>query len=127
MRARFGSPARLLAWHLTSGRASFGGLKAIDYDKVGGGRDVFARDVGNAVFALTTLCLAAVESPARQEILRLRYAEGLSDLRIAERQHTSETTVRRERSRGLRAIEEKARALAREAIRLTGETLLEEG
>lgn len=122
-RARFGSVVGLVRWHLS---ASLGGLRAIRYQRDRAPRDVFEARRRDALFALTSLAVAAAKDARQKAILRLFYAEGLSDLRIAERHSMTETTVRRERSRGLRAVEERARELAGEARKLTGATLLEE-
>lgn len=123
---RFGSARGLVRWHLTAGRASFGGLKAISYERDGVPRDVFRATEGHALFALTTLCLAAVTDARQSQALALAYGADLSDLRIAERWGVSETTARRERCRGLRAVEAKARALYAVACAETGRPLLAE-
>lgn len=121
--ARFGSAVGLVRWHLS---ASLGGLRAIRYQRDRATRDVFESRRRDALFALTSLCLASVADERQARVLRLAYVEGLSDLRIAERAGIGESTVRRERLRGLRAVEARARELAHEARRLTGEALLGE-
>jgi hypothetical protein len=123
---RFGNAAGLVRWHLTAGRSSFGGKRAIRYDGDGAGRDVFKANQGHGLFALTTLCLAAVTDPRQSLVLSLAYGHDRSDEWIASHLESSRETIRRHRNRGLRMVEDKARALAGEASTATNQTLLPE-
>ena len=123
---RFRSVVSLAKWHLTQGRASFGGAKAIQYDRAGSHRDAFAARRGQALFALTTLCLAAVTDEAQARVLALAYGAGFSDERIAIRHGGSATMVRRDRNRGLRAVRAAALRLNSDAAREAGQPLLPE-
>jgi hypothetical protein len=117
MRAQFGGPKKLVEWHLTKGRASFGGQRAIQYDRDGSGvRDPFSVQRGQALFALTTLCLDAVDDERQRTVLEYAYMRGLTDGQIADRIAKSETTVRTWRCRGLRAAGDRARALRSRAV-----------
>lgn len=123
--ARFSSVVALVTWHLTTGRERMGGLKAIDNEpRPRGARDFWRMEETHALFALTSRCLGAVTDRQRQ-LLEAAYRARLSDLRIAERLHSSETTIRRERNRALRAIEDEAHRLAGVAMGQLERCLLE--
>ena len=118
--SKFPSVVRLVGWHLG---AVLGGVKAIDYERVVVARCVYRASLADALFGLTSLCFVGVEE-ADRGILRIAYVEGVSDLRIGERLHRSETTARRARQRGLRLVRDRAHELERHARERLGMPLI---
>lgn len=124
-RARWGSAAGLVRWHLTAGRRQFGGLRGIDYSVDRLGRDLWRREETRALFALTARCLGDLDERSLR-VLHLAYAAGESDKAIGEALSCSETTVRRVRHRALRSITSKAHGLRDHALELLREALIPE-
>lgn len=153
-RSQFLTSSGLVRWFLGPAQLAFGGRRAIDYDRDGGGggRDPYALDRLHALFALAGRCLpsrgtrertildlafgapddstqdkaevARRRESPRRDLAAPRGRNGFSDGQIARMLATSETTIRRERNAALRDVETKARELESHAVERIGVSLL---